>query len=960
MHRLGLKTTFFGGIVLGSILFSAIAVFAVPPTSTYAPGQTLDPNCIPTSTNCSVAVPIVSGSTNYVPKFTAVNTLGNSLIQDNGSMVNIGYSPGAFSANTDILEVSHDDTWSSPASDPDGYSGITIRNTDATANTGAGLKLYSAGMSAESGIAMYAPSTDNSNLGFYTENNGGRGFRMLIRYDGHVGIGNLNPTIPLQVGAGSNLSLADTNSALYSPQIGSYTTSGIAALGVGVNDGTNNRRAGLFVDQTNSLWGLTETYSTGSIPFVIQTGNGEVMRISPTGNVGIGTTNPQRALHVAGASSGSRTLLALENTDTTNGNAVTMSFRSSTTGTGATSFVEFAAIHGDLVNHNNATFAGGLSFWTTNNATQLEPMVLKPDGTLILNDTDTLYGGTGTEKKFFYNPSNGTFRVGAVSTTNWDSGLGGGSAAFGIDTKASGSYSMAWGLGTTSSNIYTTAWGNGTTASNSYSTSWGTFTTASGAGATTWGLNTIASSTDSTAWGVGTNASNSYATAWGNTTTASGLYSTAWGYNTTASEIYSTAWGYGTTASNFESTAWGISSIASGVGSTAWGDATTASSAGSTAGGDGAIASTGNYGTAWGNCTNVTSDFGTAWGYQTSVTAKYATAFGANNTAAGDYSTVFGKNYGTVPSSGEIGVGTNATTYIPVSSSTWNAADRLFTIGSGGGGSAADALTILKNGHTAIGINNFEANDAGYLLQVGTSSTTGVVARFKNSSGTCDINPTTTSLVCSSDIRLKKNIVSLTDALSRIDQVRGVLYNWNTENDTDQKHDGFVAQELETVFPELVATDAQGYKSVAYTAMTPILAEAIKELDLKVQKIDTTNTQALTLQSIATYLADSTNTITTIVTHLLHADRVETDEVCVGDRCISAEQFNHLLDATNTSYTSRVPIVTPPTDSSGDTSTATGTDSSPGTSDTSSDSNTTPAPAVAPTDTTASVSAETQ
>jgi len=40
-----------------------------------------------------------------------------------------------------------------------------------------------------------------------------------------------------------------------------------------------------------------------------------------------------------------------------------------------------------------------------------------------------------------------------------------------------------------------------------------------------------------------------------------------------------------------------------------------------------------------------------------------------------------------------------------------------------------------------------------------------------------------------------------------------------------------VAQEVEEIFPELVRTDADGYKSVDYAKLTPILLEAVKELN---------------------------------------------------------------------------------------------------------------------------------
>jgi len=40
---------------------------------------------------------------------------------------------------------------------------------------------------------------------------------------------------------------------------------------------------------------------------------------------------------------------------------------------------------------------------------------------------------------------------------------------------------------------------------------------------------------------------------------------------------------------------------------------------------------------------------------------------------------------------------------------------------------------------------------------------------------------------------------------------------------------GFVGQEVEGVCPELVSTDADGFKSVSYSRITAVLVEAIKE-----------------------------------------------------------------------------------------------------------------------------------
>ena len=46
---------------------------------------------------------------------------------------------------------------------------------------------------------------------------------------------------------------------------------------------------------------------------------------------------------------------------------------------------------------------------------------------------------------------------------------------------------------------------------------------------------------------------------------------------------------------------------------------------------------------------------------------------------------------------------------------------------------------------------------------------------------------------------------------------------------SDKKQIGLIAQEVELIYPELVATDTKGYKSVNYVKLVPVLIEAIKE-----------------------------------------------------------------------------------------------------------------------------------
>jgi Chaperone of endosialidase len=85
-----------------------------------------------------------------------------------------------------------------------------------------------------------------------------------------------------------------------------------------------------------------------------------------------------------------------------------------------------------------------------------------------------------------------------------------------------------------------------------------------------------------------------------------------------------------------------------------------------------------------------------------------------------------------------------------------------------------------------------------------------------------------------SDIRYKQNIHQLRHALDKVLALHGIYYHWNKKKMsadayTTARQVGFSAQEIERYFPEIVQTDANGYKAVDYGRLTPILVEALKE-----------------------------------------------------------------------------------------------------------------------------------
>lgn len=90
---------------------------------------------------------------------------------------------------------------------------------------------------------------------------------------------------------------------------------------------------------------------------------------------------------------------------------------------------------------------------------------------------------------------------------------------------------------------------------------------------------------------------------------------------------------------------------------------------------------------------------------------------------------------------------------------------------------------------------------------------------------------------CSSDIRLKEKIVPLNSALNKVSQLEGVSFNWRDKNIGTDREIGLIAQEVEKVFPEVVSTDEEGYKSVQYANLVAPIINAIKELDKKIEDL---------------------------------------------------------------------------------------------------------------------------
>jgi len=130
---------------------------------------------------------------------------------------------------------------------------------------------------------------------------------------------------------------------------------------------------------------------------------------------------------------------------------------------------------------------------------------------------------------------------------------------------------------------------------------------------------------------------------------------------------------------------------------------------------------------------------------------------------------------------------------------------------------------------TGTDAQNAEANlnfDGSTLAVTGAITATGDVTAFSTS-----------------DKNLKQNITNINNSLDKVSQLNGVYYNWTKEaleknkHLVDVKEVGVIAQEVEAVLPEIVATREDGTKAVKYDRLCALLIESVKELKKEIEEL---------------------------------------------------------------------------------------------------------------------------
>ncbi len=93
-----------------------------------------------------------------------------------------------------------------------------------------------------------------------------------------------------------------------------------------------------------------------------------------------------------------------------------------------------------------------------------------------------------------------------------------------------------------------------------------------------------------------------------------------------------------------------------------------------------------------------------------------------------------------------------------------------------------------------------------------------------------------------SDRRWKKDIAPIEKAIDKVSQLQGVTYKFKVDEYPEERFSkdtqiGVIAQDVEKVIPEVVTTNKDGYKAVAYAKLTVVLIEAVKEQQVQIEQL---------------------------------------------------------------------------------------------------------------------------
>ena len=220
-----------------------------------------------------------------------------------------------------------------------------------------------------------------------------------------------------------------------------------------------------------------------------------------------------------------------------------------------------------------------------------------------------------------------------------------------------------------------------------------------------------------------------------------------------------------------------------------------------------------------------------------------------------------GTGLGSVPSNGQldIGNGTGFTRAVLTAGSGVSIANGVGSITISATGSGGTVTSITAG--TGVTLNPNPITTSG-SISIGQAVSTSSNVQF-NAIGAGAANSTAGTIIAtgeitaySSDARLKNNVTLISDPLTKVMSLRGVMFDWDVDkagplgfNPVYIRDVGVIAQEVQAVLPEAVrpapfdndenglSKSGEDYLTVQYEKLTALLIEAVKELKAEVDQL---------------------------------------------------------------------------------------------------------------------------